>query len=107
MSPGADAMAATLAPQLVLRTPQGRWQATLTHGARTVISAGPRRTFSEDGARVTHTTWLRALPQPFNGTLDRSWLRRALAANTRREPDLLALGMQYIKHAAQPAPGGF
>jgi NlpC/P60 family len=93
------AMAATSATALVLRDPQGRWLATLTRGARTVISAGPCRTFSEDAVRVTHTTWVRALPAPFYGTIDRAWLRRALAANTARHPDLLALGMQYVRDA--------
>lgn len=83
----------------MLRTPQGRWLATLTQGAQTVTIDGPRRTFSEDQARVTHTAWVRALPAPFDGTIDRAWLRRALAANTKRQPDLLALGMQYLRGA--------
>ena len=93
-------MAAPLAPQLVLRTPQGRWQATVTLGARTVSSAGPRRMFSESQARVTHTTWVRALPHPFDGTVNGAWLRRALAANMRRRSDLRALGMQDSKDAS-------
>lgn len=86
-------------PRVELRTPQGLWQATLTRGAQTVTCAGPRRTFSEDEARVTHTIWVRALAKPFDGTLDRLWLRRAMAANAQRQPDLLALGTQYVKQA--------
>jgi len=86
-------------PQVELREPRGRCLATFTVGAQTVVSIGPRRTFSEDQARATHTSWVRALPSPFDGTIERAWLRRALAANTRREPDLLTLGMQYVKYA--------
>jgi NlpC/P60 family len=93
-------------PLVELRDAQGRWLATLTPGAQTVVSAGPRRTFSEDEARVTHTIWVRALPKPFDGTLDRVWLRRAMAANAQRQPDLLALGMQYIKDALPLTEGG-
>jgi cell wall-associated NlpC family hydrolase len=87
--------------RLELRTPQGRWLATLTHGARTVIGTGPRREITEAAVRVTHMTWVRALPEPFDGTVDTAWLREALAANMRRQPDLLALGLQYL-HGAPP-----
>ena len=93
-------------PRRELRNAQGRWLATLTQGARTVLSAGPRRTFSEDEARVTHTTWVRALRKPFDGMVDAAWLRKAMAANTARQPDLLALGLQYIKGAAPLREGG-
>ena len=93
-------------PRLELRNAQGRWLATLTHGARTVISAGPRRTFSEDEARVTHTTWVRALSRPFGGRVDTAWLRKALVANDGRQPDLLALGMQYVRGALPLNEGG-
>jgi hypothetical protein len=99
-------MAATPATPLVLRDSQGRWLATLTRGAQTVASTGPRRSFSEDPARVTHTTWVRALPLPFDGTIDRVWLRRALAANATRQPDLLALGVQYVRGAPPANEGG-
>jgi NlpC/P60 family len=91
---------------LELRDAQGRWLAALTRGARTVISAGPRRTFGEDAARVKHTTWARALPKPFDGRVDNAWLRRALAANTSKQPDLLALGMQYVRSAPPLTEGG-
>lgn len=85
--------------RLEVRTPSDGWLATLTHGARTVTSAGPRRSFTESAVRVTHATWVRALPEPFSGTIDPVWLDRALAANTRKQPDLLALGMQYLRGA--------
>ena len=93
-------------PRLRLHNAQGRWLATLTHGARTFICAGPRRTFSEDKARVTHTTWVRALSRPFGGRVDTARLRRALAANAGRQPDLLALGMQYVRGASPLHVGG-
>lgn len=96
MSTSFTALALNDPQRLELRMPRGRWLATLTHGAQTVISAGPQRRFSERDVRVTHATWVRALPAPFDGTIDRTWLRRALAANTQRRPDLLALGMQYL-----------
>lgn len=85
--------------RLELRTLQGRWLATLTQGARSVVCSGPSRTFSESGLDVTHAVWVRALPQPFTGTVDAAWLTRALAANVRRKPDLLALPMQYLDGA--------
>lgn len=86
-------------PRVELLDARGRWLATFTVGARTVASAGPRRTFREDPVRVSHAIWVRALPSPFDGTLDRAWLQRALAANARRRPDLLAQAMQYLRGA--------
>lgn len=86
-------------PRLDVLTTRGRWLATLTEGARTVTTAGPRRSFSEDQARVTHSSWVRALPRPFEGSVDVAWIMRALAANAARHPDLLALGLQYVKGA--------
>jgi cell wall-associated NlpC family hydrolase len=83
-------------PRLELHDPQGCWLATLTNGAQTVLTVGPSRTFKEDDASVTHTKWVRALPSPFNGTVDAVWVRRALDANASRKADLLALGMQYV-----------
>ncbi|MBS0468166.1 MAG: hypothetical protein JSS31_04780 [Proteobacteria bacterium] len=93
-------------PRLELRTSHGRWLATLTRGARTVVSAGSRRSFSECGLTVTHAVWVRALPQPFAGTVDAAWLQRALAANARHQPDLLALAMQYLGGAPARREGG-
>jgi hypothetical protein len=92
--------------RIELRDASGRWLATLTHGARSVTSRGPWRSFSEDGLRVTHTVWVRALSRPFKGTIDRAWLQAALAANTRRQSDLLALAMQYVRGAPAQHEGG-
>lgn len=82
--------------RLELRTPGGRWLATLTQGARSVVCSGPARSFSESGVRVKHALWVRALPHAFAGTVDTAWLARALAANARRQADLLGLAMQYL-----------
>lgn len=92
--------------RLELRTPGGRWLATLTHGARSVVCSGPARSFSESGVRVKHALWVRALPQPFAGAVDTAWLARALAANARRQADLLMLSMQYIDGAPALRAGG-
>jgi cell wall-associated NlpC family hydrolase len=92
--------------RIELRDASGRWLATLTHGARSVTCRGPQRDFSESGLRVTHTVWVRALLKPFNGTVDRVWLQAALAANTRRQSDLLALAMQYVRGAPAQHEGG-
>ncbi|UUZ69003.1 C40 family peptidase [Polaromonas sp. P2-4] len=93
-------------PRVELRSPQGRWLATLTHGAQTVTSAGPRRSFSESEVRVTHATWVRALPAPFDGHVDTAWLQQALDANAQRRPDLLAIGLQYLRGAPAQRQGG-
>ena len=93
-------------PRLELRTPQGRWLATFTKGARSVTLSGPSRSFSESGLTVTHAVWVRALPQPFAGTPDAAWLASALAANKRRQPDLLALAMEYLDDAPPLLEGG-
>ena len=69
--------------------------ATFTVGARTVTLRGPVRTFAEPAtttASVVSSTWVRLLPHPFLGTVDRGWLRNALADPS---PDLLAIAAQY------------
>lgn len=74
---------------------RGRLRATFTDGSRTVVVAGPRRTFAEPAttsATVTTTSWVRLLPQPFAGTVDRRWLRATLQD---RSPDLLAVALAY------------
>jgi cell wall-associated NlpC family hydrolase len=81
--------------------------ATFTLGCYTVTMTGPERTFAEtfvvNGerrlAQVTHTTWVRAAPGPVTENVDQRWLRHALAANDAGTPDVLALGMQYVKDA--------
>jgi hypothetical protein len=84
-----------------VRDSNKKWLATLTDGAYTVTLRGPRRTFAEPAAddSVTHSIWVRSLPGPFDGYLDRSWLTVALKANRQRSPDVLAIAMQYIAKA--------
>lgn len=73
------------------------WLASFTVGAHTVILRGPFRTFREEPHSVCHGCWARTYPQPFReDRFDPGWLANALAANARREPDLLAIAMQYI-----------
>ena len=85
--------------RLEVRDSDGRWLATFTDGARTVLLAGPRRSFAEGRAAVSHAKWVRSHPSPFAGTLDRGWLREALAANAARVADVLAIAMQYVRDA--------
>lgn len=73
--------------------------ATFTLGTYTVTMTGPERTFSEQDVSVTHTTWIRTLPTPFDEQLDLDWLEQALEANQQQVPDILAIAMQYIKGA--------
>ncbi|CAG9171165.1 NlpC/P60 family protein [Cupriavidus respiraculi] len=82
----------------------GHWLATFTDGAYTVTLAGAERTFADAGddtlfASVTHGVWVRTLPQPFDGNVDEAWLTDALAANQTGTPDVLAIAMQYVRHA--------
>jgi hypothetical protein len=88
--------------RIEIRDSKNKWLATLTLGAYTVTSSGPRRTFAEPAAAdaVTHSVWVRTLPAPCDGTLDARWLSHALQANTNKVPDVLAIAMQYIAKAA-------
>jgi len=89
-------------PEIVeVKDSHGRWAATFTEGAYTAASSGPARTFAEPGVQpdVTHAVWVRTLAAPFNGVVDRAWLKYALRANQRRSPDVLAIAMQYIAGA--------
>lgn len=72
--------------------------ATLTAGSRSVLLAGPARVFTERTAAspVRTTGWVRLLDRPFSGTVDESWLRRALADTS---PDVLAIAAQYVEGA--------
>jgi cell wall-associated NlpC family hydrolase len=76
----------------------GRWLATFTDGARTVTLAGPERTFAEATATadVVTTTWVRLLPEPFDGTVDRAWLDAALLHET---PDVLETAAAFLAGA--------
>ena len=89
-----------------VRGPDGKWLATFTNDAYTVVLAGPRRRFAEGTASVSHARWVRTYPKPFAGRLHRPWLERALAANEARVPDVLALAMQYIRGAPAIQEGG-
>ena len=77
------------------------WIATYTVGSSSVVLAGPTRTFSEPTAAnpVTHSFWVRTLPSPFTGTVDKTWLGAALTENQAGLPDILGIAMQYIQGA--------
>jgi hypothetical protein len=100
-------------PDRVEVSESGKWIATFTEGCYTVTLAGPERTFSEtfkvDGethhASVKHSTWVRAAPGPADHTIDERWLSHALDANWAETPDLLAIGMQYVKGAPAVSEG--
>ena len=76
----------------------GALLATFTDGSRSVVLAGPVRTFAESttSATVRTTSWVRLLPSPFTGQVDQAWLTSALAD---RSPDLLTTAMQYVTGA--------
>ncbi|MBA2715210.1 MAG: right-handed parallel beta-helix repeat-containing protein [Rubrobacteraceae bacterium] len=82
----------------VVTNSAGEWLATFTDGSYTVNLKGPTRTFSERTATypVTHSTWVRVLPKPFDGRVDEAWLQREL---TDTSPDVLQLATQYIEGA--------
>lgn len=85
-------------PRTIVEDAQGAWVATFTDGARTVTLAGPVRRFDEASAAdgITSRTWVRVLPRPFDGQLDRAWLTRA---RVDASPDVLATSMQYLNGA--------
>lgn len=77
------------------------WLASFTIGAHTVMLRGPFRTFREGPHSVRHGVWARTYPQPFREEgFDPGWLASALEANARKEPDILAIAMQYIAGSA-------
>lgn len=79
---------------------EGQWVATFTDASRTVTLAGPPRTLSEPGveAVVPSTTYVRVLPAPFAGQVDRAWLA---AARSDPSPDLLAMALEYVAGAVE------
>lgn len=83
----------------------GRVVATFTAGARTVVLAGPQRTFAESTttATVTTSSWVRLLPAPFGGSVDETWLRTALADTS---PDVLATAARFTTGAPEDASYG-
>jgi hypothetical protein len=77
----------------------GEVLATFTAGARTVAVHGPLRVFAEPAttsATVHSRTWVRLLPAPFDGHVDRGWLSHALQDTS---PDVLAIALQYVTGA--------
>lgn len=90
----------------VVRDHQGELVAYLTHGARTVLMAGPRRVFAEPqatDATVTTTSWVRVSPQPYRPSdLENPtyavWLAKALHDRT---DDILGAAMQYVTGAPE------
>jgi hypothetical protein len=79
----------------------GRWLATFTVGARTVLLRGRFRTLKEGPHRVRHAHWVRLYPRPFReDDVDRGWLAEAMDANACGDPDVLAIAMQYIGDAS-------
>lgn len=90
----------------VVSDSSGRWVATFTHGASTVTIAGSQRVLDEAtaAAPVVTTTWVRVLPVPYDGAVDRVWLA---AARTDTSPDVLATAMGYVAGAPEVRdPGG-
>ena len=69
----------------------GNWLATFSDGSYTVTLKGPSRTFSERTAAypVTHSTWVRLLPKPFDGQSGRPPASHAI--HRRRPRDLRCL----------------
>lgn len=84
----------------------GRLRATFTDGSRSVVLAGPTRTFAESTTSATVRTdaWVRLLDAPSTGAVDLAWLEARLADTS---PDLLAIAMQYTTGAPETtAPDG-
>lgn len=79
----------------------GLWLASFTLGASSVRLSGPERCFAEASAAdsVTHSVWVRTMPEPFAGLVDLRWLRNAFAANEAGVPDILGIAMQYLEGA--------
>jgi cell wall-associated NlpC family hydrolase len=94
-------------PRTQVRDSAGRVVATLTEGARTVVLAGPERTFAErrtTTATVRGRSWVRLAPRPWHdgdATVEH-WLADAV---DDRDPDVLAIGMQYLDGAPDRKDG--
>jgi hypothetical protein len=91
-------------PRTVVTTSGGAVLATMTDGSRTVVLAGPARTFREPKftkATVTSTAWVRLAPQPWSAGAERAawfgpWLAGAAGSTA---PDVLAVALQYVDGA--------
>lgn len=91
-------------PRTVAHDPSGAVVATLTDGARTVVFAGPERTFSEPAstdASITTTDWVRLAPRPWTAGAERAaWFTTWFAAARKdRSPDVFATAFQYVHGA--------
>ncbi|HEV7976350.1 C40 family peptidase [Amycolatopsis sp.] len=89
----------------LVRQASGPLIATLTDGSRTVMLAGPSRTFREPKfttVEVTTTAWVRLAPQPWAAGAEKAeWFRTWLAKSAGdTSPDIFAVAMQYIDSAA-------
>jgi cell wall-associated NlpC family hydrolase len=84
------------------------WVATFTTGARTVSLRGSSRTYTEPSAAqpFTTATWIRVLPEAFDGSFDpadETWLS---AAQGDTSPDILETAMSFVEGAASDADYG-
>nr|WP_042189177.1 NlpC/P60 family protein [Kibdelosporangium sp. MJ126-NF4]CEL18707.1 secreted protein [Kibdelosporangium sp. MJ126-NF4]CTQ98191.1 secreted protein [Kibdelosporangium sp. MJ126-NF4] len=92
-------------PRTVARDSRSVVAATMTDGARTVLLAGPSRTFNEPkatSAQVTTNAWVRLAPQAWrvgeeSASWFRPWLTKALGDTS---PDVLAVATEYFAGAA-------
>ena len=93
---------------IALVSAEADWLATVTFGASTGRLIGPERTFAEPTAAhaVRNNTWVRTLPEPFSGRIERAWFDNALEANRSGLPDILAISMQYLRDAPPIYDGG-
>lgn len=82
--------------RVVVKDEAGNWLASFTTGAYTVAYRGSRRSYTQGGRTIDTDTWVRILPQPFNGTVDTVVLAQMLRDTT---PDIIEVSMQYITGA--------
>ena len=90
----------------VVRDTSGAIVATFTDQARTVVLAGPARTFREPKtttATIQTQAWVRFVPRPWTAGAERAgWFRRWFpTALADRSPDMFAISMQYVTGAKE------
>lgn len=84
------------------------WMATFTKGARSVALRGPSRTFTEPSAEqpFVTSTWVRVLPQSYDGhfdAVDEAWLN---AAANDSGTDVIETAMAFVEGAPNDADYG-
>lgn len=84
------------------------WVATFTGGARTVALRGTSRTFTEPSAAqpFVTSTWVRVLPQPYDGSFDaadEAWLDAAVNDGS---DDIIQTAMNFVEGAPNDADYG-